>query len=137
MGLLGPDVRKAWRMIEEVAVAEIALEPLLDRVFELPALKAVPRFPSVGRDVALIVDEHVTHERIVETIWRAAPKELTKAELFDIFKGRGIGEGKKSVAYSLVYQSPTGNLTDEDANAYHAAIKEALRRDLKAEIREG
>jgi phenylalanyl-tRNA synthetase beta chain len=136
MGLLKRELRGRWRMLEPVAVAEVGLDPLLDRAFEVPDLQAVPRFPSVVRDVALIVDDRVTHDSIIRTIWRNAPNELTRAELFDIFRGRGIGAGKKSLAYSLVYRSPRGNLTDEDANAYHATIKEALKRDLSAEIRE-
>ena len=112
------------------------LSPLLANVYDSSRLQALPQYPSVSRDMALIVDENVTHEQIVEVINGAGQKNLTGIELFDIFRAKGVGEGKKSLAYSLVYRSLERTLTDEDANGYHEAIKNSLKSALKVEIRE-
>jgi len=137
MGLVKQEIRRKWRMIEPVALLEVNLDPLTRRFFAPITLKSIPVYPSVSRDVAMVVDEAVRHEDVLKIIKKAAPKELTEIELFDIFCGERIGACKKSMAYSLVYHSPERTLTDEDANRYHEAIKEALRNGLKAEIREG
>ncbi len=137
MGLIKPEIRKKWRMIEPVAVAEINADPFTCSIFRQVQVSAIPVYPSVSRDVALVVDEKVRHEDVVRTIKKASSPELTGIELFDIFRSEQIGACKKSMAYSLVYRSLERTLTDEDANRYHEAIKDALRNELKAEIREG
>jgi phenylalanyl-tRNA synthetase beta chain len=136
MGVLSEAIRKKWRMVEPVAVAEIALSPLVVHIFDIPAAREVPAYPSVARDVAMIVDQNVTHEDILKVIRKSAPQELTAIKLFDIFMSKVVGETRKSVAYSLVYRSSERTLTDEDANRYHEEIKKALKSSLNAEIRE-
>jgi phenylalanyl-tRNA synthetase beta chain len=105
-------------------------------VFAPPSLKAIPVFPSVTRDLALVVDEGVKHEEIVGVIRQNACPELTTVDLFDIFRGEGIGRGRKSLAYSLVYRSSDRTLTDEEANGFHEAIKGKLKSELGVEIRD-
>lgn len=136
LGLVRRELRDQWRMRQSVAVAELPLEPLLKGAFALPRGRSVPAYPSVSRDISMFVDEGVRHEQIVETIRRAAPKELTSIERFDSFKLDLEGRSRHSVAYSLVYRSPERTLTDEEANAFHDTIKEALCREMKAEIRD-
>ncbi len=136
MGLIRSAIRKEWRMSGPVAVLEARVEPLLARCFEIKGLAPLAAFPAVTRDAALIVDERVRHTDIEKIIQKVAPKELERVELFDIFRTEGIGVGRKSMAYSFTYRSLTRTLTDEDANQYHAAVKEALKRELSAEIRE-
>jgi len=137
LGLVREPIRRNWRLSGPVGAAEIRLAPLLEHVFRVGKLQPVSAYPAVTRDVAMVVDDAVTHEEIVSTIRKTGPVELTHIELFDTFRGEGIGGGKKSLAYSLVYRSLERSLTDEDANAYHDAVKDALRRELKAQIREG
>ncbi|MDD4869783.1 MAG: phenylalanine--tRNA ligase subunit beta [Kiritimatiellae bacterium] len=137
MGLVKQEIRKKWRMIEPVAVAEMNMVALIQWIFTPFELHSIPVYPSVSRDVAMVVDENVRHDDILKIIKKAAPQELTGIELFDIFRSEHIGACKKSMAYSLVYRSLERTLTDEDANRYHEIIKEALRKELKAEIREG
>jgi phenylalanyl-tRNA synthetase beta chain len=137
LGLLSPEIRANWRMGEHVAVADLALDTLLEHVADLPDLQPVPPYPGVRRDIALIVAEDVKHEDVLEIIAKNAPPELTHVELFDIFRNRGVGRARKSLAYTLVYRSLDRTLTDEDANALHAVIRDALKSELKAEIREG
>ncbi|MBN2302761.1 MAG: phenylalanine--tRNA ligase subunit beta, partial [Lentisphaerae bacterium] len=136
LGLLNRALSSEWRMGEPIGIAEIPIEPLLGKVFTPIVLTPIPLYPSISRDMALIVDENVTHEQIVEIVHGAGQKHLTDIVLFDIFRAKGVGEGKKSLAYSLVYRSLEKTLTDEDANRYHEAIKDSLRNELKVEIRE-
>ena len=101
------------------------------------AAKDVPAFPGTSRDIALIAKDGITHDQIVQTIKKAAPKELVAVKLFDIFSGKSIGEGKTSLAYSLEYRSSEKTLRDEEVNAFHDKIKDSLKTKLQVEIREG
>ncbi len=137
LGLLRKDLRHRHRMAEPVAVGELTLVPLLANVFTISAYQPIAQYPAVSRDVAIVVDQSVSHADIQRVIRGAAVPELTGVDLFDIFAGGGVGEGKKSLAYSLTYRSFERTLTDEDANQYHEAIKDALKKELGVDIREG
>lgn len=137
LALVDRRIRKEWRLSDPVAVAELLVEPLLARALAVRVFHDIAAYPSVARDVAMIVPDSVTHEDIVRVIRAAAPPELETIELFDIFKGAAIGEGRRSVAYSLTYRSAQRTLTDGEANGYHNGVKGALRNELSAEIREG
>ena len=136
MGIIKESIRAEWRLVEPLAVAELRLSALVGRAFALPALKPAPMFPSVTRDLAMIVDESVSHDEVVQIIQRNAAAELTSVNLFDIFRSEAIGAGRKSLAYSLVYRSSDKTLTDEDANRFHESVKAKLKSELKAEIRD-
>lgn len=137
LSLLDRRARKEWRLTDPVAVAELDLAPLLTKANAVRVFHDIPAYPSIARDVAMIVADTVTHEDIVRVMREAAPPELAAIELFDIFRGPAIGEGRRSVAYSLVYISARRTLTDDEANTYHNSVKGALRKQLFAEIREG
>ncbi len=135
-GVIRSAIRKEWRLADPVAVLEISIAPLVAEAGKISAFKDIPAFPSIQRDVAMIVDEKIRHEEIVAVMKKAAPAELEKIELFDIFAGEAIGKDRKSVAYSLIYRSSTKTLTDEEANRFHDKVKAALRAEIRAEIRE-
>ncbi len=137
LGLLASRIRKEWRMSNPAAVLEVRVAPLISRVFLGKTFSAMAAYPSVVRDAAILVDRNVKHEDILQIVQKAAPKELERVELFDIFTGEGIGAGKKSLAYSFTYRSLTRTLTDEDANRYHESVKGALKKELGVEVREG
>jgi len=136
MGLIRDDIRAEWRIPDPVGVAEIRLAVLCDESRPPVELKPLPAYPGVTRDIAFIVEESVTHGDVLRVVRAAAPRELTGVLVFDIFRGKAIGEGRKSLAYSLVYRSLERTLTDEEVNASHEVIREALKTGLKAEIRE-
>lgn len=136
LGLLSGALRRRWRMAEPVALGEMALAPLLARVFETKPLADVPVYPAVSRDMAVVIDSGVRHEDIVRVARESGPPELTSIDLFDTFTSERLGRGKRSLAYTLLYRSLERTLTDEEANGYHDGVKEALRRELSAEIRE-
>lgn len=136
LGLLSAGIRRKWRMAEPIPVAELQLAPLLEEVSSIRDVRPLSPYPSVSRDVALIVKSSVTHADILRVMGASAPPELTDIRLFDIFLSEGIGEGLKSLAYSLTYRSQEQNLTDEVVNGYHELVREALREELGAELRE-
>ena len=137
MGLLKDELRREWRIVEPMGLMEFALDPFLEGAFKTPQASALPNFPPITRDIALKAPFTVRHADITKTIWKNAPKELTSAALFDIYEGKEIGSGIKSMAYSLTYQSAERTLTDEEANQLHDAVKKQLKKELMVEIREG
>jgi phenylalanyl-tRNA synthetase beta chain len=137
IGLVRPDLALEWRLADPVAVLEARLAPLLQGFGARRACAAVPVYPCVVRDIALIVDQRVTHADVLAAVRRGAPPELERAELFDVFTGPSIGAGRKSLAYSLTFRSAERTLTDDEANRYNEKVKGVLKQELQAEIREG
>lgn len=135
IGLINNTLRHKWRMNDPIAVAEIDLDALLRVETLKQAVKLPPVYPAVGRDLAFIAPFSVKHADVVRVIRANAPAELTTVELFDIFCGKGISAGKKSMAYSFEYRSPERTLTDEEANRLHDAVKQVLRDELDIELR--
>ena len=137
LGLINSAARKEWRLNDPVACAELNLEPLISNVWKRGEVKDIPLYPAVERDFAFVVDETVRHEDILKAVQSAAPSELEKVTLFDVFRGKTLEKGKKSVAYSFVYRSPSGTLTDEKVNALHEAVGKKVCAAVAAVIREG
>lgn len=137
LGLVRRALREEWRLSGPVGVAELELGDILRKPPAVPAVSPLPAYPSVARDLALVVGEDVKHEDVLRTVWAKAPKELIHVHLFDIFRSPALGEGKKSLAYEFVYRSMERTLTDEDVNQYNGNMIEALRSGLGAEIRVG
>jgi len=97
--------------------------------------RELPKFPAVVRDVALVLDDAVSHATVVAEIEKNRNKFLEKVELFDIFRGGSIATGKKSVAYSLTFRAADRTLTDAEVTEAHERIKRQLRQALGCEIR--
>jgi phenylalanyl-tRNA synthetase beta chain len=124
-------------MADPVAVLELEVAPFMKDVLRVPVAHGIGAFPSVARDVAMVVDDGISHEAILKSVWTAAPPELIDIQLFDVYRGENLGKGRKSLAYSMTYRSMEKTLTDEVANAFHDKVKAALRKDVGADIREG
>lgn len=137
LGIVRHTAAREWRLTAPVAVLEAQLAPLLAHVFAVPRSTPIAPFPAVRRDMALIAGDALKHEDVVRVVRRAAPTELENVELFDIFHGGSLGAGHKSMAYACTYRAADRTLTDEEANRYHAGVKEAVKRELAVEIREG
>ncbi|MEN4098939.1 MAG: hypothetical protein ROW52_03375, partial [Anaerolineaceae bacterium] len=120
-----------------VLAAELELDAILRAAPVLFTAAPVPVFPPVLEDIAVIVSEDVPAERVVDAIFQAGGKILTGVRLFDIYHGPQIGEGKKSMAYSLTYQALDRTLTDAEAQKVRARIIRALEVELSAKVRTG
>lgn len=135
LGLLKAEIGAAWRLHEPVAVAELSLKALLVEADRMDPLVEVPVYPSMSRDLALVVDANMTHEAVMKLVEGADPKHLERVELFDIYTGKGMAKGKKSLAYNFVYRSSKQTLTDKKVNKVHQQVMDLLCRELPAEIR--
>jgi len=89
----------------------------------------------VKEDIAVVLDDSIPAERVVEVIRQAGGRLLADVRLFDIFRGGQIGAGKKSMAYSLTYQSPDRTLTDTEAAQVRQRIIRRLEQELEAKLR--
>lgn len=137
MGLLSKELRHHWRMTLPMPMAELQLDPLLVEVNKVASVKPVPAFPSINRDIAFISDNSIAHRDVVKCIRNSASPELTKIELFDIFTSKAIGKGKRSLGYTLSFRSLKRTLTDNEVNESFTKIIQALKNELKVDVREG
>ncbi|MFZ9854425.1 MAG: phenylalanine--tRNA ligase subunit beta [Limisphaerales bacterium] len=136
LGQVQPTVARRHDLRAPVFLAEIQLETVLDRSNPERSFKALPQFPEVRRDLALILPESISHDAVLNTIRQAKPNHLEKVELFDVFRGKHVAEGHKSVAYAFTYRSAERTLKDDEVSAAQTRIIEALRSKLGAQIRE-
>jgi len=135
-GEIHPEVIDNYRISGKVNLFEIDFENLLPNI--PPDIKycVLPRYPSVQRDLALVVKEEILSEDIIKTIKSIDKKLIKKITLFDIFKGKQIGDGYKSLAYSVVFQAKDRTLTDQEVEKTYKKIREKLMVKFDAKIRE-
>ncbi|AVP53956.1 phenylalanyl-tRNA synthetase subunit beta [Clostridium tetani] len=137
-GLLGeihPDVLDNYDIDEKCYIAELNLDVLFKNANIEKKYTALPKFPAVDRDMALLVDDEVLVQDIESIIRNKGGKILEDVKLFDVYKGTQIPEGKKSVAYSIVYRMPNRTLTDAEVTKVHDKIVRTLENNLGAELR--
>ncbi|HEX5351680.1 MAG TPA: phenylalanine--tRNA ligase subunit beta [Trichococcus sp.] len=134
VGQVHPATANAYDLKETYAF-EIDFEAIIAAPKEVITQQPIPKFPGVTRDVALLVDETITHQQIVKTIKENGGKFLKDVHLFDIYQGKGIEDGKKSVAYSMSFLNPEATLVDEDINKAFAKLVAALETECGAAIR--
>lgn len=120
---------------EPVYVFEIDLDKLLDKKVGKMKYKEISKFPSVKKDLAVVVDKNITSEEIATIIKKAGGSSLSKIEVFDVYTGKGIEENKKSIAYSLTFEKMDRTLTDEEINESIEKIVEMLNKKIDATLR--
>ena len=120
--------------VKETYVAELNLLAILNAQVEELVYTAVPRFPSITRDIALELDRTTAAGEIVSIIKGAGTKLLKDVKVFDVYEGEKMTPGKKSVAFSLTYFDPERTLTDEEVVAAHSKVLKALEQ-AGAEVR--
>ncbi|MGB6873497.1 MAG: phenylalanine--tRNA ligase subunit beta [Dehalococcoidia bacterium] len=137
VGIVGdvhPRVAQAFELSGAACLIEIDLEKLLAKITVTKEYQPIPRFPSVTRDIALVVDEQVSY-RTVENIIQSFPL-VTQVTLFDLYRGKQIPDGKKSFAIRIVYQSPSHTLTDEEVDQTQEQMLSRLHQELSATLRD-
>jgi phenylalanyl-tRNA synthetase beta chain len=116
-------------------MADIDLDALLEIIPDLYQTDAVPQFPPVIEDLALVVDEHLPAEQVAELIRQTAGRVVADVHLFDLYRGEKIGAGKKSLAYRITYQAADKTLTDKDVAGIRARILRRLEQEVGATLR--
>jgi phenylalanyl-tRNA synthetase beta chain len=135
MGQLSPVIARRYDLRDAVLLAELNVDQLLARRSVAKAFKPLPLFPSVRRDVAMIVPESVTHEAVLNVIRQSKPANLHSVELFDVFRGANVPERHKSMAYAFTYRHAERTLTDAEVTRAHENLVEQLKQKLAASIR--
>jgi len=136
LGQLLPTVAKKFDLRDAAFLAELNLDLLLSRRNIAKSFKPLPAFPSIRRDVAMLVPESASHEAVLQVVRQTKPVNLESVELFDIFRGKNVPVGQKSMAYAFTYRNPQRTLTDAEVNASHEKLVEQLKATLSAVIRE-
>ncbi len=134
-GILSAKLRHPFRLNTQMGLAEIDLSVLMKRIDAFGKVSPVPAFPMMKRDIAFVAGDGITHADVVKCIRKAAPPELTGIDLFDIFTSKGMGS-KRSLAYSLSFRSADRTMTDEEINKAFSKIVDALKENLKVEVRD-
>ncbi len=122
-----------------VFIAEINLDTLRELSSRTTSFRELEKFPAVTRDVAMILSESTTHAEILAVVKSAKEPLLERVELFDLFSGKdaeNLGPGRKSLAYTLTYRDKNRTLTNDEVTVVHARVRESLKRELAAELRE-
>ena len=134
-GQIHPLVAQNYGVDAELYCAELDFDELMNAKGPDPEYVPLPKFPAVTRDIAVVCEEAVTVGALEDAIRRGAKGLLKEVALFDIYRGKGIPEGKKSVAFNLVLRSDERSLTAEEADEDVKSILEALEKDLGAVLR--
>jgi phenylalanyl-tRNA synthetase beta chain len=135
IGQVLPALSRKLDLRDSVFVAEVNIDFLLARGSDAKSFKALPSFPSIRRDIAMLVPESTAHEAVLTTVKQAKPQNLEAIELFDVFRGKNIPEGQKSVAYAFTYRGADRTLTDAEVNAAHEKVIAQLKQTLQSVVR--
>ena len=134
-GQIHPLVARNYGVDGELYCAELSFDELMNARGEDPEYTPLPKFPAVTRDIAVVCDEAVTVGALETAIRKGARGLLKEVALFDIYRGKGVAEGKKSVAFNLILRADDRSLTAEEADADVKAILEVLEQDCGAVLR--
>jgi len=118
-----------------VYFAELDLDILLDNFMEERVVQAVPKYPSSIRDIAVVVNDSVFASQLKDVMLEHGEEIIESIELFDVYVGKQVPAGKKSLAFSIEYRSKNKTLTDEEIDQVHNTIVKALREKFGAELR--
>ena len=121
--------------LEDVYILEIDLDKLLAKKVSKMKYKEISKFPSIKKDLAIVVDKKLSAQEISVKIKKYAGSLLDSQEVFDIYTGKGIDDDKKSIAFSLTFAKQDRTLTDEEINEVMNKIIAGLEKDIKAELR--
>jgi phenylalanyl-tRNA synthetase beta chain len=119
----------------EIVVFELSLDILLSLLKEVPVYSQLPKYPPVERDVALVVDDHMTSGEILELLRGYVSPVIESVELFDYYKGKNLPLGKKSLGFRIVYRSKDRTLTDNEIESVHGALVEYILNKTSGELR--
>lgn len=130
VGKLHPSIEK-----EDVYVLEINLDKLLAKKTGKMKFKEISKYPTISKDLAILIDKNISADEISKAIKKSAGSLLTKTEIFDVYEGKNIPEGKRSIAYSLSFGTNDRTLTDEEINNVMNKVIENLQNKMGAELR--
>ncbi len=128
---------KGIRLRYPLFCAEVNIEKIVETIRNRPTVKYQPIaiYPSTTRDIALSCDENMENSSVIECIHSTECGIVENVELFDLYQDKSLGDGKKSLAYSITYRSPDRTLNDDEVNKAHDKIRKRLVDKLSVELR--
>ncbi len=137
MGIAGSGIKEKFDFKEiSPCAAEIDFEFLMQLDKGRLKVKPIPRFPAIQRDLSIIVDEQVRWSQVMNAVREKASSELEQVNFVDIYRGKGIPSGKKSVTLSLQFRDEDGTLTHETVDSFQKEIVQNLSTCVQAVLRE-
>ena len=133
-GQIHPLAAKAYEL-DETYGFEFNLQAIVEAEKESTVYEAIPKFPGMTRDIALLVDEAITNQQLVDLIYKKGGKYLVNVRLFDIYQGENIEDGKKSMAYTLSYLNPTATMVEEEVSKAYDKVTSALIEEYQVVVR--
>jgi phenylalanyl-tRNA synthetase beta chain len=135
-GKISQNISNIMDIPEDIFLFELDLSLLYSHTDQKITFKPLPRYPTINRDIAIIVAEQISVDQINKTILEVNSQIIKKVELFDIFRGKQIEKGYKSVAFSIIFQAEDRTLTDEEVDKMIESVKIQLRNRFQAELRQ-
>ena len=138
IGILGeahPKVLESYELPYKAYLFELDLEALAEAADFSKCFEPIPIYPSVLRDLAIVVDQEMQSDVPIEIIYSTGGELVESVRLFDVYDGDQVPEGKKSLAYTITYHSATETLTDKTVNDLHDKVVKRLNQELGAELR--
>lgn len=135
IGEIHPKVLENYDIKERLYIAELDFEIIAFLTNLEKKYKPLPKYPAINRDIALVVDKDIMVKEIEKIIWENGSGIVEDVKLFDVYMGKQIPHGKKSVAYSITYRSYEKTLTDEEVTKVHDKIVNELEIQLNASLR--
>jgi phenylalanyl-tRNA synthetase beta chain len=135
VGEIHPTVLAAFDLGQAVTLAEIDFDRWVDQGMSTAQYRQIPRFPSAMRDVSIIVDAAVQAGQIMQFLQNFYPERLRAVRLFDVYAGKPVPVGRKSLTFALTYRADDRTLTDEEVNSVQTRVVEQLRQRFGAQLR--
>ncbi len=135
VGELHPKVAENFGITKKAYIFEMDLLTLMKYATEKTHTDSLPKYPSICRDLAMLVDENISAAEIERVIAKNGGKFFTDVTLFDVFQGKQIAAGMKSMAFNIQFQASDKTLTDAEANEGFNRILEAVKKEFNAELR--
>ena len=134
LGEMHPSLEKEWGL-ERVVVFELQFAELFTRMRQTVRAHSIPRFPAIQRDLAVVVAKNTPADAVMSKIRKLGGDLLQQVEIFDVYTGKPIADDRKSLAFSLRYQSLERTLTDEEVNLLNSRVLEGIQQEFAAEWR--
>ncbi len=135
VGEIHPTVLASFDLSQSVTLAEIDFDRWLDQGVSPAQFRPIPRFPSVTRDVSIVVDAGVQAGQVLTLLQNFHPELLREVRLFDVYAGDPVPVGRKSLAFGLIYRADDRTLTDEEVNRIQTRVVQQLRQRFGAQLR--
>jgi len=135
MGKISPRIQEQWELKQDIYIYEIDLEDFISNSNKDLMYSKIAKFPLINRDLSVIIDENILSGDLTEYIKKTGGKYLNQVDIFDVYRGKGIPDGKKSITLNLKFLSKDKTLTENEINPIFKKIIKSLEQKFSASLR--